>query len=114
MRPDCSSQLLLSLQELHDLSLMLPPETVTFQRHDSQSTFALVFTSSSLSHTLTVCRSRKDLDHGLDHYPITSCFMFSPLTTAYVPKPLLRKANRAALFLCAKELDIVPIHYQNF
>jgi hypothetical protein len=52
-RPDHSSQLLFSLQELHDLSLLLPPETITFIRHDAQSTIYVIFFSSSLSHTLT-------------------------------------------------------------
>ncbi len=43
VRPGCSSQLLLSLQELHSLSLLLPLETVTFLRHNTQSTIEHFF-----------------------------------------------------------------------
>jgi hypothetical protein len=93
VRPDQSFQLHFSLQELHDLSLLLPPETITFKRHDAQSTIDLVFSSSSLSNTLTACCSREDLDHGSDHYHIESSFLFSPHTVPHVPKPLWRKAE---------------------
>ncbi len=64
VRPDRSSQLLLSLQELHGLSLLLPPEMITFKRYNAQITINYVFFSLSLSHTLKACCSREDLDHG--------------------------------------------------
>jgi hypothetical protein len=41
--PHRASQLLLSLQEQHHLSLLLPPETITFKRHGGKSTIDLVF-----------------------------------------------------------------------
>jgi hypothetical protein len=72
VRPDQSSQLHFSLQEQHDLSLLLPPGTTTFIRHDAQSTMDLVFSSSSLSKTLMACCSREDQDHGSDHFHIKS------------------------------------------
>ncbi len=112
MRPDQSSQLLFSLQELHILSLLLPPATVTFKRHKAQSTIDLVFSSSSLSQTLTACRSREDLDHGSDHSHIESSFQFSPHTAPHVPKPLWKKADKVALSLSARELDFFPRTYK--
>jgi hypothetical protein len=42
-RSDHSSQLLLLLQELHDLSLILPLNTVTIKGHNAQSTIDLAF-----------------------------------------------------------------------
>ncbi len=88
VRPDSSSQLLLSLQELHVLLLLLPPEMIMFKKLDAQSTIDLVFSSSSLLHTLTACRSREDLDHGSDYYPIESSFFFSPHTSSHVARPV--------------------------
>ncbi len=88
VRPDCSSQLLLSLDELHDLSLLLPSETVAFKWHNALSTIDLVFTSSSLLHFLTGCCLRKNLYHGSDHYPIERSYRFSPHVSLHVPKPL--------------------------
>jgi endonuclease/exonuclease/phosphatase family metal-dependent hydrolase len=88
VRSDCSSQQLLSLHELHELSLLLPPETITFQRHDAQRTIDIVFSSPSPSHTLTACCSREVLDHGSDHYPIESSVLFTPHTYAHVSRPL--------------------------
>ncbi len=41
--PHCSSQLLLFLQELHNLLLQLPPESITFKRHSGESMIDLVF-----------------------------------------------------------------------
>jgi hypothetical protein len=64
VRPNHSSQLLLTLQELHDLSLPLSPETVTFEWHNAQSTIDLVFSSSSVSNFLIACCLREDLHHG--------------------------------------------------
>jgi hypothetical protein len=113
VRPDQSFQLLFSLQELHDLSLLLPPETDTFKRHNAQSTIDLVFSSSPLSHTLAACRSREDLDHGSDYYPIDSTFLFSPHKAIHVPKPLWRKADEVALSLSFRELDLFLKNFQN-
>ncbi len=107
-RPDHSFQLLLSLQELHNLSLLLPPKTITFQRHETHGTIDLVFSTSPPSHTLTKCYTREDLDHRSDHYPIKSSFLFSPLTQYHIPKPLWRKADKAAQSICARELDLFP------
>jgi hypothetical protein len=41
--PHRASQLLLSLQELHNLSLLLPHETITLKSHGGESTIDLVF-----------------------------------------------------------------------
>jgi endonuclease/exonuclease/phosphatase family metal-dependent hydrolase len=86
--PHRASQLLLSLQELHNLSLLLPPEKITFKRHSGESKIDLVFSSSDLINTLTACCLREDLDHGLDHYPIETSFLFSPHVSPHVPRPL--------------------------
>jgi hypothetical protein len=88
VRPGQSSQLLLSLQELHELSLLLPPEMIIFKRQDAQSTIDLAFSSSSLLHIFTASRSREDLDHGSDNYPIESFFLISSHTSAHAPRPL--------------------------
>jgi hypothetical protein len=60
--PHRAFQLLLSLQELHNLSLLLPPKTITFKRHGGESMIDLVFSSSDLMNTLNACRLREDLD----------------------------------------------------
>ncbi len=85
VRPNHFSRLLLSLQELHDLSFLLPPETVTFAKHSAQSTIDLVFSSSSLFLSLMACRSRKDLDNRSDHYPFESTFLVSTHISLHVP-----------------------------
>ncbi len=113
VRPDRSSQLLLPLQELHELSLLLPPDIITFKRYDAQSTIDHVFFSSSLSHILIAGHSREDLDYGSDHYPIENSFLFSPYLSSHVSRPLWRMADKAALSLRAKELDLFPKHYEN-
>jgi hypothetical protein len=64
-------------------------------------------------NTLTACRRREDLDHGSDHYPIKTSLLFSPHVSPPLPKPLWRKANRAVLFLRARELDLLPRNYEN-
>ncbi len=112
MRPDRSSQLLLILPELHNLSLLLPPATVTFKWHNAQSTIDLVFSSCSLTLTLTACHSREDLDHGSDHYPIESSFLCSPHTAPHVPRLLWRKADKVALSMRARELNLFPRTYE--
>jgi hypothetical protein len=68
----------------------------------------LVFSSPALSNTLTACCLREDLDHGSDHFPIETSFLFSPHVSPHIPKPLWRKANKAALSLKAMELDLLP------
>jgi hypothetical protein len=54
---------------------------------------------------------REDLDHSLDHYPIETSFLFSPHVSPHVLKPLWRKADKAALSLRARELDLLPRNY---
>jgi hypothetical protein len=56
---------------------------------------------------------REDLDHGSDHYPIETSFLFSPHVSPHVPKPLWRKADKAALSLRARELDQLTRNYKN-
>jgi hypothetical protein len=112
-RPDYSYQLPLSLRELHDQSLLLPRETITFKRHNAQRTINLVFPSSSLSHTLTVGCSREILDHGSDYYTIESFFLFSLHTTLHVPKPLWLMADKAALLLRARKLNKLSRLFEN-
>jgi hypothetical protein len=110
--PHCASQLLLSLEELHNLSLLLPPESITFKRHGGESTIDLVFTSSDLMDSLTACCLREDLDHWSDHYPIETSFLFSPHVSPHAPKPLWGKADKAALSQRARELDLLPKYYE--
>jgi hypothetical protein len=106
--PHRASQLLLSLQVLHNLSLLLPPESITFKRHGGESMIDLVFSSSDLMNSLTACCLRDDLDHGSDHYPIETSFLFAPHVSPHAPKPLWRKADKAALSQRARELDLLP------
>jgi hypothetical protein len=56
---------------------------------------------------------REDLDHGSDHYPIETSFLFSPHVFPHVPKPLWRKADKATLTQRARELDLLPKNYEN-
>jgi endonuclease/exonuclease/phosphatase family metal-dependent hydrolase len=70
VRPDQSSQLLLTHQELQSLSLLLLPETDTFEQQNAHSTIDLVYFLSSLSQSLTASCFRKDLHVGSDHNPI--------------------------------------------
>ncbi len=113
IRPFCFSQLLLSLQELHELSLLFLPEMITFKRHNAQSTIDPVFSSSSLSHTLTACRSSEDQDHWSGQYPIGSSLLFSPHSSPPVPKPLWKMADKAAISLKARKLDLFPRRFEN-
>ncbi len=106
---DCSFQLFFLLQDLHNLSLMLPQETVTFRRHNAQSTIDHIFSASSLSRTLMTCCSNEDLAHGSDHYPLENSILFSP----HVPIPLKRKTDKAALSPSAGDLDQFPKDFQN-
>jgi hypothetical protein len=80
--------------------------------HNSQITINLVFSSLSLSHTLTACRLREDLDHGSDHYHIGSSFLFSPHLIPHVLKPLEKKADRVSLSLSARELDLFQLNFE--
>ncbi len=48
-----------------------------------------------------------------DHYPIETSFSFSPHVSLHVPKPLWRKADKAALSLKARKLDLLPRNYEN-
>jgi endonuclease/exonuclease/phosphatase family metal-dependent hydrolase len=83
--PHCASQLLLSLQELHNLFLLLPPESIIFKRHGGESTIDFICSSSDLLNSLTACRLTEDLDHGSDHYPIETSFLLSPHASPHVP-----------------------------
>jgi hypothetical protein len=111
--PHRASQLLLSLQELHNLSLLLPPESITFKRHGGESTIDLVFSSSDLMNSLTACYLREDLDHGSDHYPIETSFLCSPHVSPHASRPFSRKADKAVLSQTAGELDLLPRNYKN-
>ncbi len=64
-------------------------------------------------NTLTACLLRKDLDDGLDHYPIDTSFMFSPNITPHIPKPLWRKADKAALSQRARDFNLLPRNYES-
>jgi hypothetical protein len=112
-RPHRASQLLLPLQELHNLTILLPPATLTFNGHGGVSMIDLVFSSPALSNTLIACCLRKDLDHGSDHFPIETSFMFTPHVSPHIPKPLWRKANKDVLSSKATELDLPPRNYEN-
>jgi hypothetical protein len=101
------------LQELNILTLLLPPETITYSKNRGKSTIDLVFSSSHLSNSLTSCCSREDLDHGSDHYPVEITFLFSPHVSPFVPKPQWKKADNVALALRARELDLLPGSYEN-
>jgi hypothetical protein len=111
--PYRASQLLLSLQEQHHLSLLLHPGSITFKRHGGESTIDLVFSSSDLINTLTAYGLREDVDHGLDHYRIETSFLFSPHISPNVLKSLWREADKAALSLKARELDLLTRSYKN-
>jgi hypothetical protein len=42
-----------------------------------------------------------------------SFLIFSPHSAPHVPKPLLRKADKAVLSLCARDLDHFPRNFHN-
>jgi hypothetical protein len=113
VRPYCASQLILSLQDLHHLSLLLPPKTITFKKHGGESTIDLAFSSTNLIHTLTTCRLRQDLYHGSDHYPIETAFFFSPHVFPHTSKPLWKKADKVGLSFKAWELEQLPRTFIN-
>jgi endonuclease/exonuclease/phosphatase family metal-dependent hydrolase len=101
-RPDRASQLLFFLQERHHLSLLLPPETITFKKHGGESTIDVVYSSTDLVNTLATCRLKEDLDHGLDHYPLETTFLFYSHVCPHTPKPLWKKADKVGLYLKAR------------
>jgi hypothetical protein len=95
-----------------------PFPTVTPWEHHFQKTrwreydrYCLSFVE--LINILTACRLREDLDHGSDDYPIETSFLFSPHVSPPLLKPLWKKADKAALSLRAKELDLLPRIYEN-
>lgn len=73
----------------------------------------LVSSFMSLYNTLTAWCLRDDLDHRSNHYLIGSSFSFSHHVSSYVPKPLWRKADKAALLLKARELYLLSIHCES-
>jgi hypothetical protein len=66
-----------------------------------------------LSNILTACCSREDLVHGSDHFPIETAFSFLPHVSPFVFKPQWRKADKVTLALRARELDRMPLHYED-
>jgi hypothetical protein len=112
-RAEYASPLLLSSQEIYILTLLLPPKTITCQKHGGKSTIDLVFSSPFLSSSVTACGSREDLDQGSDHLPIETSFLFSPKFSPHVPKTLCWKAYKVALTVRARKLDLMPRSYDN-
>jgi hypothetical protein len=62
------------LTELHNLFLLLPPDAMTYKRHDGENRSNLVSSSSIILKTLTTCCLKEDVHHGSDHYPINASF----------------------------------------
>jgi hypothetical protein len=92
---------------------LLFSDTVSFERHDVESTIDLVFFSFFLFHTFIFCFSREDLDHESDHYHIEISSVFSPHTALHVSKPLWKKADKVVLSLSARELDLFHRNFEN-
>ncbi len=93
--PHSASQLLLSLQQQHHLSLLLPPRSITFKRHGGESTIDLVFSSFDLMNTLTTCFLGEDLDHGSDHYPTETSVLYSLHVSSTRPKALVEEGRQS-------------------
>jgi hypothetical protein len=98
---------------MYDFSLLLPQETIPFKRHNAQSTKDLVFSSSSLSYTLTYCCSRNDLDYRSEHFPMESSLVFSSHRASHVIKPLWKKADKVVLTQGSRELDFFLRNIEN-
>ncbi len=71
----------------------------------------LVFYTIDLMNTLTICRLREDLDDGFYLYPIGVLVLSFPQILPHVPKLQWKKADRAAMFLRGRELDLLPRDY---
>jgi hypothetical protein len=72
----------------------------------------LVFSSPELLKTLTASHLREDLNHGSDHYLIETSFLFSPHDSPHVTNPLWMMAEKAALSLKARELELLLRNYK--
>jgi hypothetical protein len=79
---------------LHNLSLLLRPESITFKMHSGESTIDLVFSTSDLVNSLTARCLRKDLDHWSDNYPLRHHFHFLLMSPLTPPSPCRGKQTR--------------------
>jgi hypothetical protein len=113
VRPDRASQLLISQQELHHLSVLFPQQMITFKKHDVESRIDLAFSSTDLIHTLTICRLREDLDHWLDYYPNETTLFLSCHVVPHTPTPVLKMADKFRLSFKVRELEQLPRAFKN-
>ena len=73
------------------MELALPHASVTWEAKNTTSTIDLVFISTVLQNRIINCGIAKELDHGLDHYPIATELELTPtsvVSSAYSVKKL--------------------------
>lgn len=75
---------LINIIEDYQLTILLPPGTITRSEKDSHSTIDLSIASLELEDRLLKCDIDRDLDHDSDHLPITTILDIS--TTAPIPQ----------------------------
>lgn len=88
-------------EEAH-LKQVLPPGTVTWQRHESKSTLDLIFLSPLLQESLLECRKSTSSDSHSDHEPIRTVILLSTIKA----KPhQIRNWNKTDTSLLRQKLD---------
>jgi len=76
-RQDSLSDGLLDMMAENGLSLLLPPETITFPR--TSTTIDLVWGNKEVEESIVKCQIAEERDHGSDHYPIEIELSWDPL-----------------------------------
>lgn len=76
IRANNGSEDLLILSKAYDLSLLLPPGTITYEEGPGKSTIDLKYLTDFLSNSVIKC-DVSDIDHHSDHLPIETHFQIS-------------------------------------
>ena len=94
---------LIMLTEKARLKQVLPPGTITWQRHESKSTLDLVFLSPLLQESLLECRKSTLSESHSDHEPIRTVISLSTIEA----KPhQIRNWNKTDISLLRQKLDV--------
>ena len=102
---DEDAKTLIMLTEEAYLKQVLPPGTVTWQRHESKSTLDLVFLSSLLCNSLLECQKTLSSDTHSDIEPIRTAISVS---TIEAEKRQTRNWNKTNTLLLGQTLDCNP------
>ncbi len=105
---DEDAETLIMLTEEAYLKQVLPPGTITWQRHESKSTLDLVFLSRLLRNSLLECQKTLSSDTHSDHEPIRTVIF---LSTIEAEKRQMGNWNKTNILLLRQTLDC---NLQNF